>query len=269
MNAQDSLFSDDCELVTVIGRPFNSQSEHNIVASLENSTATPNNNKNEHSDWSSPLVGDPLEILSGSEWLARALGEHASVASFSVFSLQLLAVGAPAYLLTAAHLAALDEIRHAQISFSLAAIAGGVSPQKPGKMSPQTLLIEPDLSTLAVATFREGCIAETRAALELEKMSEQSGSELILSIAEDEGRHAILAWQTVEWALSQGENSKIRLELTELLLNEEKKLQRQPHLLGFHCLLQELASRVLGTSSEHECTLSPLGQKILNGFASP
>jgi len=38
------------------------------------------------------------------------LKEHASVASFSAFSLQLIAVGAPSPLLQGAHQAALDEV---------------------------------------------------------------------------------------------------------------------------------------------------------------
>jgi hypothetical protein len=49
-----------------------------------------------------------------------ALLEHASVASFARFSLQLMAAGAPASLVEAAHRAALDEIEHARLTFRLA-----------------------------------------------------------------------------------------------------------------------------------------------------
>src|SRR5262249_6350017 len=54
-------------------------------------------------------------------WTASALFEHASVASFSRVSLELMAAGAPADLVELAHLAALDEIRHARLCFALAA----------------------------------------------------------------------------------------------------------------------------------------------------
>ena len=44
------------------------------------------------------------------EWTAMGLAEHASVASFARFTLQLMAVGAPAELLHAAQLGAADEV---------------------------------------------------------------------------------------------------------------------------------------------------------------
>lgn len=47
-------------------------------------------------------------------WSLAAQQEHASIASFSKFSLELMAVGAPAALLVRAHEAALDEINHAR-----------------------------------------------------------------------------------------------------------------------------------------------------------
>ena len=53
-------------------------------------------------------------------WQADALMEHASIASFARFSLQLLALGAPARLVRDAQAAALDEVRHAEHAFSIA-----------------------------------------------------------------------------------------------------------------------------------------------------
>src|SRR4051812_39178148 len=58
-------------------------------------------------------------------WTRAAQMEHASVAAFSRFSLQLLAVGAPPSLLQDAHRAALDEITHAELCFSLATSYAG------------------------------------------------------------------------------------------------------------------------------------------------
>ena len=53
-------------------------------------------------------------------WTAAALAEHASVASFARFVLDLGALGAPPALLADATTAMHDEIRHAQVSFALA-----------------------------------------------------------------------------------------------------------------------------------------------------
>ena len=52
----------------------------------------------------------------------EGLAEHASVASFARFSLQLMAVGAPVRLLEAASLAAVDEVRHTRQCFTAAAM---------------------------------------------------------------------------------------------------------------------------------------------------
>jgi hypothetical protein len=58
-------------------------------------------------------------------WVARGLGEHASVASFAAFSLQLMVNGAPFSLLTGAANANADEVRHAEQSFALASRFAG------------------------------------------------------------------------------------------------------------------------------------------------
>jgi hypothetical protein len=62
--------------------------------------------------------------------LARAYAidgceEHASIAAFARLTLHLLAVGAPPELVERAHLASLDEIRHARACFALARRYGG------------------------------------------------------------------------------------------------------------------------------------------------
>ena len=48
-------------------------------------------------------------------WRDNGLAEHASVASFSRHSLQLMALAAPADLVEATHRAAIDEISHAKV----------------------------------------------------------------------------------------------------------------------------------------------------------
>jgi hypothetical protein len=141
-------------------------------------------------------------------WLDDARMEHASVASFARFSMDLLAVGAPADLVAAAHEAALDEIRHARLCFALAGAYAGeaLAPAAfpfGGPITPAT-----DLASMAAAAVREGCIGETLAALQaaeqLAHATDPAVRAALTTIAEDEAAHAELAWRAVTWALAQG-----------------------------------------------------------------
>lgn len=60
-------------------------------------------------------------------WLADALAEHASIASFARFTLDLLALGAPASMVRDAQRAMLDEIEHARLCFGLASRFGATA----------------------------------------------------------------------------------------------------------------------------------------------
>ena len=62
----------------------------------------------------------------------NARAEHASVPAFSRLALTLMSLGAPARLVEAAHRAALEEIAHARIAFTLAAAYAG-APVAPGR----------------------------------------------------------------------------------------------------------------------------------------
>lgn len=143
------------------------------------------------------------------EWASDALAEHASVASFSRFSLHLMAVAAPPELLQATHEAALDEIRHARLCFRLASIYAG-EPLGPGPLPLQGDILGPlDLPSIAVAAVREGCIGETLASLDAAAAHEASRvaapREALALISEDEARHAELAWRFIRWALDAGD----------------------------------------------------------------
>jgi rubrerythrin len=59
--------------------------------------------------------------------------------------------------------------------------------------------------TFAKATLRDGCVGETVASLEAAEASEGATGELrslLRAIADDEARHATLAFSTVAWLLS-------------------------------------------------------------------
>lgn len=143
--------------------------------------------------------------LSGA-WLGDALMEHASVAAFARFSLELLGFGAPADLVRDAQLAALDEVRHAQACFALASRFGGKD-LGPGALQLDDATPRRSLEEFARCTFLEGCIGETFATLVAETGAQRSNDAQVCGvlgqIAEDEARHAELAWRTLGWVMAK------------------------------------------------------------------
>ena len=137
-------------------------------------------------------------------WLDQGLMEHASVAAFARFTLQLLSLGAPADLVAASASAMGDEIRHARDCFALARrhLDHDIGP---AQLALGGALDEMDLSAIVLGTLREGCIGETVAALEaaeaLQHCQDPAARAVLARIAVEEGRHAELAWRFVAWAL--------------------------------------------------------------------
>ena len=156
---------------------------------------------------------DPAERSAVSDgWTFAAQQEHASIASFSKFALELLAVGAPPTLLVGAHRAGLDEIDHARMSFKVASLCAG-QPLGPGPLpiSAQSITQSLSLHASAVAAALDGCLNETIAALEAGAAADSTNHEalkLVLEeIARDEQNHAELAWEYVAWAIATGGRS--------------------------------------------------------------
>jgi hypothetical protein len=148
--------------------------------------------------------------------------EHASVASFARFSLALLAAGAPADLVELAHAAALDEVRHAQLCFRLAAAYAGE------EIAPGPFPLGADvpvgsgLAALAASTVKEGCVGETVAAMvaaeQLARATDPAVQAALRHIPDDEARHAELAWRTVAWAVRAG-GSDVRAAVEQAFLS--------------------------------------------------
>lgn len=166
------------------------------------------------SAWSDDAIarGEPAALPQGLReriaglWRQDAQAEHASVAAFARATLELMALGAPPELLAQAQQAGLDEIDHARRCFSLAE-RYGAAPVQPGAL-PALAPRAPSLGQLAADTFAEGCVGETIAALMAQRSardcSEATVREALEVIADDEARHAALAWSTVSWALREG-----------------------------------------------------------------
>ncbi len=141
-------------------------------------------------------------------WANDARGEHASVASFARFALDLMAVGAPAELLAGAQQAGLNEVRHAELCFGLASAYEGAA-LAPGRFPfGGSVAVAGDLPALAASAVEEGCVGETLAAIQASEQHAAATNPAVrdaLSIvAADEARHAELAWRTVAWAVAFG-----------------------------------------------------------------
>jgi hypothetical protein len=139
-------------------------------------------------------------------WLHDAQKEHASVPAFSRVSWLLASAGAPADLLVWAHRAGIEEIRHTQACFALAAGYGGrhftVEPMPEllcggldGKVDPRI--------TLAIESLSDGCQledfnADVAAACAL-ACEEPVTRGVLETIAREERTHADLSWAILRW----------------------------------------------------------------------
>jgi hypothetical protein len=148
-------------------------------------------------------------------WAAVARAEHASIASFAQFGARLLALGAPPTLVRAALAAADDEARHAEFALARASEYAGTALEFAALDTRGAGNPHESLQDSVLACVREGCIGETLAALELETLADAcEDPELAASlraIADDEARHAALAWQFVQWALAREPSLAIRV----------------------------------------------------------
>ena len=141
------------------------------------------------------------------QWTRIALMEHASIAAFARFTLQLMSLGAPAHLIERATAAMIDETRHTKACFAVAS-SYARRPLGPGSLAIEHSLDESSLQAIVLNTIREGCVGETVAAIEAHEAAEHACDpalrELLMRISEDEARHAELAYRFVQWALTAG-----------------------------------------------------------------
>ncbi|MCB9664518.1 MAG: ferritin-like domain-containing protein [Alphaproteobacteria bacterium] len=150
-----------------------------------------------------PHVDDPGDARAA-HWVERALHEHASVAAFARAVLQLLALGAPAELV-AAHVAAqADEVRHAEACFAAASRFAGHAIHAPA-LPLATSELPQGAEALLIDTVVGGCVGETLAAARAHEAAASVRDPVLRAtleaIADDETRHAALAWRTARWLL--------------------------------------------------------------------
>jgi hypothetical protein len=140
-------------------------------------------------------------------WTDVALMEHASIAAFARFTLHAMSVGAPSSIIERSNAAMADETLHAKLAFGIASGYAGYE-IGPGALDIDGALDRKSWREILVTTIREGCIGETVAAVEaaeaLEYATDPEIRRALTRIAEDEARHAELAWQFVRWAIESG-----------------------------------------------------------------
>jgi hypothetical protein len=185
-----------------IGRPFLVQGNARTASPLE------------RSDWLAREVlsaaprHDEHGALLAQHWQRAALMEHASVAAFARFSLELLALGAPPDLLLDCADAMKDETSHAELCFGLASRYGAKA-VGPGPLSMESALGDVTLESAVRNALLEGCIGETLAAAEAQAACEHVTDPIVKNVLEriaaDETRHAALAFRFVTWALGRGD----------------------------------------------------------------
>jgi hypothetical protein len=247
----------------VPGRPFFVDDSARVAAVVE------------RGDWCS-AVQPRIDGLTGSErallaahWAKVGQMEHASVAAFARFALQLLALGAPADLVRDSQEAMADELRHAKVAFGLASAYSG-TPLGPSTLDVSRALGAEDVASVVRLTFREGCVGESAAAHEARVSAgvavDPAVRAALEGIAADEERHALLAWKLVRWALQafEGEaREAVRAELARL--ESEPALQPAPEgELARHGVFDEPARLALRAEAVRAVVL-PCARALVGG----
>ncbi len=163
------------------------------------------------------VVVEPARGAAVGAWLADASHlEAASVDAFALLADDLRAHGAPASLVARAQRAEADEVRHARITAKLARRFGALegewaAPVRRHASEARTL------EAIAHENAVEGCVKETFAAVLAMWQAEHARDEAVRAamsvIAEDEARHAALAWSVLAWARAKlGPSARDRVE---------------------------------------------------------
>jgi hypothetical protein len=147
--------------------------------------------------------------LLAARWSEIAAFEHASVASFARFGLQLMQLGAPPQLLRDNQRALADEIEHASLAFGLASAYAGVQ-VGPGALDVGAAVDRNiDVRGIVEGLIVEACVGETLAAIEAHEAALQATDPVVVAVLEqiaaDEWRHAQLGWRSLGWILERAD----------------------------------------------------------------
>jgi hypothetical protein len=162
-------------------------------------------------------------------WSECGLMEHASIAAFARFTLELLSLGAPAQFVKEAQTALGDEIVHTTLCFALASRYAGRA-LGPGPLPVHDALAHTSFLDTVRTAITEACIGETLAAIEAAEAAEHATDpevmQALTTIARDEGKHAELGWKFLRWALESADDSTRARILEHLRAQIERELAR-------------------------------------------
>jgi hypothetical protein len=168
-------------------------------------------------------------LLLAEHWTKLGLMDHASVAAFARFVLQLLELGAPADLIRSTQAALADEISHAELCFGIATELAGHSVQ-PAALSMTGALDAMSPDQVVSTAFAEACLGETIAAVEAELASEVAEDAAVKAalakIAKDEARHAELGFRFLSWVLARFPARQREDLCRELQVTLQRELER-------------------------------------------
>lgn len=225
----------------ICGRPW-------IVAGVARRAQLIESNKTETSQvvWSDTLHHDLL----AEAWRLDAQDEHASIASFSQFSLELLAFAAPMEFLHEAIRAAADEVHHAEACLDLAQQLDARE-FRPGPLAADDVQPARTLAEAVALAVHGGCVGETLAAVVAatagKHATEQAFAAVQQRIANDEMRHAELAWRFVRWAWDVGGDDvrdATALAFAQALATEPAPAARHTLLIGVPIEVQHRYGRL-------------------------
>ena len=144
-------------------------------------------------------------------WLHDAQKEHASVPAFARVAWTLIAVGAPAELVSRTFTAAQEEIAHTRLCFALAAGYGGRSHsvESMPELLVHALEVRGDAFVhLALESLNDGCLLEDYnadvAAACRDACREPVTGAVLTCIAREERDHAELSWSILAFCLERG-----------------------------------------------------------------
>jgi len=158
-----------------------------------------------------PSTGRPL-IVDGAahvaphpavhELLDAAHEEHASIAAFARTIAELMALGAPLWLIRETQDALADEIRHTEVSLAIASRLTGEE-HAIAPLPAATAPLARGAADFFRDVFRGGAVGETLAAARAEEQRQAAHDDELRAFYEmivvDESRHAALAFKTLKW----------------------------------------------------------------------
>jgi len=141
-----------------------------------------------------------------------------------------MGLGAPADLIFETQRAAADEVEHAREMYTLLSSLLG-HPVGPGAFPSAELAPRFDRREITLSVAREACLGETLGvaevegarALSLQLRGPQEVCDHLAQVADDETRHAALAWRTLAWLL-KGASNELHDEVATVLSEETQRL---------------------------------------------